>query len=201
MRKIGILGGTFDPIHKGHINIAKEAMKQFDLCEVRFLTGGIPPHKRERNITAADIRHKMCELATDGTEEFVADNFELSKTDYTYSVKILSELKELHPDWDIHFIIGEDSLRDFHSWYNPEKIAELCTLLVYPRDSKSNIDDLVVKRCEEYNATISIIRAERMNISSTQIRKMVKLGEDISEFVPERVAEYINEKGLYKNEN
>ena len=201
MRKIGILGGTFDPIHEGHIKIAKEAMEQYDLSEVRFLTGGIPPHKRDREITASSIRHEMVELATEGIEGFIADSFELSKTEYTYTVKILSELKELHHDWDIHFIIGEDSLRDFHLWYSPKEIAKLCTLLVYPRDSKSDINELANKRRLEYGAKIGIVSAKCVDVSSTDIRQMVKMGEDITGLVPQRVIEYIKEKGLYKNGN
>lgn len=201
MKKIGILGGTFDPVHEGHIKIAKEAMEQYDLCEVRFLTGGIPPHKRDRKITDAHIRHRMCELATDGIGGFVADSFELSKTEYTYTVKILSELKELHPDWDIHFIIGEDSLRDFHLWYSPGEIAKLCTLLVYPRDSKDNISELVQKRREEYGATIGVIDAKCIDVSSTEIREMINAGEPVTGLVPEKVIEYIKEKGLYGDGN
>lgn len=200
MRKIGILGGTFDPIHEGHINLAKTAKEQYGLCRVHFLTGGIPPHKRDKKITDSHIRHEMVILATEDIEGFVADDFELSKTEYTYSVKILSELKELHPDWDIYFIIGEDSLRDLHLWYKPCEIVRLCTLLVYPREN-SDITDLVIKRREQYNAKIEIIDAKQMDVSSTKIREMVCRGEDITGLVPEKVIEYIKEKGLYKNGN
>lgn len=200
MRKIGILGGTFDPIHEGHIMIAKEAMEQYDLGEVRFLTGGIPPHKRDKKITDSNIRHEMVKIATEGVKGLVADDFELSKTEYTYSVKILSELKELHPEWDIYFIIGEDSLRDFHLWYMPCEIVRLCTLLVYPREN-SDITDLVIKRREQYNAKIEIIDAKQVDVSSTKIREMVSRDEDITGLVPEKVIEYIIEKGLYNNGN
>ncbi len=200
MKKIGILGGTFDPIHEGHIKLAKEAIEQFGLSEVRFLTGGIPPHKRDKEITDSNVRHKMVELATEDVEGFVADDFELSKTEYTYSVYIISEIKELHPDWDIYFIIGEDSLRDFHLWHKPEKMAKLCKLLVYPRDNR-DISDLVISRKKEYGAEIEIIDAECMEVSSTKIREMVGKGEDITGLVPTKVIEYIKEKGLYKNGN
>lgn len=201
MRKIGILGGTFDPVHEGHINIAKEAMEQYGLCEVRFLTGGIPPHKRDKKITDSLVRHEMVELATENNKGFIADDFELSKTEYTYTVKILSELKVLHPDWDMHFIVGEDSLRDLHLWYKPNEIVRLCTLLVYPRDNKSDISRLAEKRRREYDADIFIINAECIDVSSTEIRKRIKTGEDITGLVPLKVKEYIKEKGLYKDGN
>ncbi len=200
MTKIGILGGTFDPIHGGHIKIAREAMEQYNLSEVRFLTGGIPPHKRDKKITDSKVRHEMVELATQDIKGFVADDFELSKTEYTFSVNILREIKELHPDWDIHFIIGEDSLRDFHLWHKPEEIVKLCKLLVYPRDN-SDIRDLVIKRRDEYNAQIEIIKAKQMDVSSTALREMIAKGEDITGLVPKKVIEYIKEKGLYKNGN
>ncbi len=200
MRKIGILGGTFDPIHKGHIMIAKEAIEQYDLGEVRFLTGGIPPHKRDKKITDSNIRHEMVKIATENIKGLVADDFELSKTGYTYSVKILSELKELHPDWDIYFIIGEDSLRDLHLWYKPCEIVRLCTLLVYPRENR-DITELVFRRKKEFDADIEVINAKQMDVSSTKIREMVGRGEDIAGLVPEKVIEYIKEKGLYNNGN
>lgn len=198
MKKIGILGGTFDPVHLGHINLAREARKQFDLDEIRLLTGGIPPHKRDKNITEAKHRHRMVELAVENFDGFVADDFELSKTDYTYTVKILEELKALHPDWDIYFIIGEDSLRDFHLWYKPDEIAKLCTLLVYERDTESDLAKLIDSRKIQYGAAISEIKGTMVNISSTDIRKMIESGEDISQYVPIGVAKYIKEMRLYK---
>ncbi len=200
MKKVGILGGTFDPIHEGHIKIAKDAMEQYGLFEVRFLTGGVPPHKRNKKITDSQIRHEMVELATEDIKGFVADDFELNKTEYTYSVNILGEIKELHPDWDIYFIIGEDSLRDFHLWHKPEEISKLCKFLVYPRDNH-DISDLIKARQEEYKAHISVIDAKCMDISSTSIRDMIIKDEDVTGLVPIKVIEYIKEKGLYKNGN
>ncbi len=200
MKRIGILGGTFDPIHKGHIQIAEVAMEQFNLSEIRFLTGGIPPHKRDRKITESTYRHEMVKLATEDIKGFVPDDFELSKTEYTYSVYILSEIKELHPDWDIHFIIGEDSLRDFHLWHKPEEIAKLCKLVVYPRENR-DISDLVAKRKDEYDAHIAVIDAKCIDVSSTSVREKVRKGEDITGLVPTKIIEYIKEKGLYKNGN
>ena len=176
-------------------------MPYIHLHEIHILTGGIPPHKGEKNITNASIRHKMCELAVKGTEGLIADDFELSKKDYTYTVMILREMKEIHPDWEIYFIIGEDSLRDFHLWREPEEIAKLCTLLVYPRDTKNNLNNLINSRREEYNADIRRIDAEHIDVSSTQIRKMIANNEDVSGFVCEDVIEYIKKEGLYKDGN
>lgn len=201
MRRIGILGGTFDPIHKGHINIAIEARKQYDLDEVHILTGGIPPHKREQNITEASIRHRMCELAVKGIEGLIADDFELSKKDYTYTVKILRELKEIHSDWEIYFIIGEDSLCNFHLWREPEEIVKLCILLAYPRDTENNLENIINSRRKEYNADIRRIDAEHIDVSSTKIRKMIANNEDVSGLVCDDVIEYIKKEGLYKNGN
>ena len=198
MKKIGILGGTFDPVHIAHIEIAKAALEQFDLDEVRLMTGGIPPHKRDRIITPADIRFHMTELASENTNGIVADDFELSKTEYTYTAKILTELKELHPDWEIYFIIGEDSLYDFPKWYEPQIIARNCVLLVYPRNKETDIKNLANERRKQFDADIRVIDAMVFDVSSTRIRERVRDGLSIKGLVTPKVEMFINEKGLYR---
>lgn len=195
--KIGILGGTFDPVHNGHIELAKGAMKQYALDEVRFMTGGNPPHKRDRLITDSAVRHEMTRLALEGENKFAADDFEVAKTDYTYTAKTLTELREIHPDWEIYFIIGEDSLRDILSWYEPQTVVKNCILLVYPRGDRSDTERLAYKRADELGADIRIIDLPRVDISSTQIRQRIKENKSIDGLVPDRVIEYIKEKGLY----
>lgn len=197
MKKIGILGGTFDPIHNGHITLARLAKEQFGLAEVRLMTGGMPPHKKEKKITSAEERFYMTLLAARTESDIVADDFEVKKTDYSYTVKTLTELETIHSDWEIYFIIGEDSLRDFPKWYKPHLIAQKCILLVYPRSSNSDINSLAEKRGAEYDADIRIINGEIKHISSTKIRSLVKQGYSITGLVPESVEEYIKERGLY----
>lgn len=196
MRKIGILGGTFDPIHRGHIELARAALREYALDEVRVMTGGMPPHKRGK-ITDAAVRHEMTKLALTGEEKIVPYDYEVSKTDYSYTAKTLTELKGIYPDWEIYFIIGEDSLRDLPKWYEPETVVKNCILLVYPRDNNSDLKKLIDKRKKQLDADIRPITAPRVDVSSTDIRKRVRAGEEIDTLVPEAVAAFIKEKGLY----
>lgn len=198
MIRIGILGGTFDPVHIGHIEIAKSAMRQCSLAQVRVMTAGIPPHKRDKKTTPSRMRYKMTELAISGEAGLFADDYELKKSEYSYTANTLCELKKLHPEWDIYFIIGEDSLRDLHLWYKPEVIVRNCTLLVYPRKAGSNINDLKAMYEEKMGAEIIIIDAPEIDVSSTEIREKIKNGESADGLLPEKVMEYIRETGLYR---
>lgn len=196
--KVGILGGTFDPIHIGHIELAKGAMLQYGLDEVHLMTGGKPPHKRDREITDPTVRYEMTRLALEGEMGLVADDYEVKKTDYTYTAKTLTELKKIHGDWDIYFIIGEDSLRDLPKWYEPHTVAANCVLLVYPRGDGEAVKELAKLRAEELGADIRIIDLPQVDVSSTEIRRRVRESKPLDGLVPDRVAEFIREKRLYR---
>ena len=140
----------------------------------------------------------MTELASENTNGIVADDFELSKTEYTYTAKILTELKELHPDWEIYFIIGEDSLYDFPKWYEPQIIARNCVLLVYPRNKETDIKNLANERRKQFDADIRVIDAKVFDVSSPRIRERVRDGLSIKGLVTPKVEMFINEKGLYR---
>lgn len=196
MRKVGILGGTFDPIHYGHIALARAALEEYGLDEVRVMTGGMPPHKRGV-MTDADMRYEMSALALADEEKIIPFDFEISETEYTYTAKTLTKLKKIHTDWEIYFIIGEDSLRDLPSWYDPQTVTDNCILLVYPRDDMRSLIGLAEERRGKYGADIRLISAPIVTISSTDIRSRVKNGEPIEGLVPKKVLEYIKEKGLY----
>lgn len=197
MRKIGILGGTFDPIHCGHLIVARSAMEQYGLEEVHFMTGGNPPHKRETELTPANIRHRMVINAVEGESGFVADDFEVNKKTYSYTAETVSELKKKLSDTEIYFIVGEDSLRDLPQWYKPEVILENCVILVYPRDEASELDALIEERREMLGGDIRKIDAPLFGISSTQIRNRAAQGRSVKYLVPDGVIRYINETGLY----
>lgn len=198
MKKTGILGGTFDPVHYGHIALAKAALSQFGLDEVLFMTGGNPPHKREKKITPARQRHEMVSLALSGETKLKAFDYEVDKTTYSYTAQTLTELKRIYPGWEIYFIIGEDSLRDIFKWYKPDVVLANCILLVYPRDEETKLMSLIEYTLSKLKGDIRPIKAPLWNISSTNIRKLVCEGKKIDEFVPEKVKEYIMENGLYK---
>ncbi len=196
MKKIGILGGTFDPIHLGHTELARCALNQYELDTVLVMTGGMPPHKRGK-ITDAFVRHEMVKIALSDEEKIVPYDYEVSKTEYSYTAKTLTELKKLHPDWEIYFIIGEDSLQDLTKWYEPQTVTDNCILLVYPRDNNSDLDELIEERKKQFNADIRPINAKTLDVSSTEIRNCVKKGQSIDGMVDYKVLEFIKEKGLY----
>lgn len=196
MREIGILGGTFDPIHNGHLIAARAAMEQFGLEKVLLMTGGNPPHKRG-HVTPARDRHEMVRLAAKGEAGLVPFDRELNKKTYSYTYETLTELCEQYPGIRWHFIIGGDSLRDLPSWRRPEMIAKKCVLLVYPRSSASETE-LIAKRAAELDADIREIRSPLFCISSTELRERVCEGRSIRYFVPDSVNDYINEHGLYR---
>jgi len=173
MSKIGIMGGTFDPIHFGHLKIASSAKSEYHLDKVIFLTSGNPPHKRDKTILDAKIRHIMVKLAIDGIDGFEASDYEVNRKEYSYSVNTLKHFRETMPDDELFFIIGGDSLRDFHKWYQPDEILKLCTLLVYDRNGGEHTSD--------FSKPIS---GATIDISSTEIRKKLENGEDVSAFIP-----------------
>lgn len=187
MSKIGIMGGTFDPIHFGHLKIASSAKSEYHLDKVIFLTSGNPPHKRDKKILDAKIRHIMVKRAIAGIDGFEASDYEVNRKEYSYSVNTLKHFKKIMPDDQLFFIIGGDSLRDFHKWYQPEEIIKLCTLLVYDRDGGEHTSD--------FSKPIS---GGTIDISSTQIREKLENSEDVSAFVPPKVLGFIERNNIYK---
>lgn len=189
MRKIGIMGGTFDPIHNGHIKMAETAKKEYHLEKVIFLTSGNPPHKRDKNVLDAKIRHIMVKRAISGIDGFEPCDWEVKRTEYSYTLNTLLHFKEIYPEDELFFIIGGDSLRDFDKWYKPEEILKLATILVYDRTDGTIKSDFA-----------KIIHGEKIDVSSTKIREMVSNGEDISHLVPGGVADFIKRNNLYQKE-
>ncbi len=137
--KVGILGGTFDPIHKGHVAIAKAAYEEYGLAFVLLIPTGHSPHKSDASITAPLHRLAMVQLATEEEEEegLRASSFEIEKGKTSYTYETLEELHRLHPDWELYFLMGGDSLRDFFTWKNPDRILESATILCALRDDFS----------------------------------------------------------------
>ncbi len=188
MCKIGILGGTFNPIHLGHIKIALEAKKQYDLDKVIFLTSGNPPHKQNQTILDGKIRHIMVKRALKGYNDFFACDWEVNRKEYSYTLDSLMHFKEIYPNDELYFIIGGDSLRDFDKWHKPLEIKKLCTILVYDRDDGSIESDFA-----------KVIKGEKFDVSSSRIREKIAKGEDVSKYLPAEVLSFILRNHLYQN--
>lgn len=195
MPKIGIMGGTFDPIHNGHTEMAKKAMERLKLSKVLFMTDGTPPHKEE--ITSAELRYQMVKLAIKTNRNFEASDYELKKQGYSYTAQTLEFLKKENPQNDYYFIMGADSLNYMDKWYKPEVIFSLAKIVVFSRsdfDCRKKTDMLIAK----FGGQVIILNDDIPDISSTMIRKYADMGQDISGFVNEDVEKIIWTKRLYR---
>ena len=198
-KKIGILGGTFDPFHKGHFMLAKTAYEQFELDEVWIMPNGNPPHKRNIEQTDFEIRCEMIRLSIKEAPYMVLCDYEGSEDSYHFTYQTLGEFKKMYPKDEFYFIIGADSLRDFPTWREPGIIAQLCTLLVACRD-ESGIADLKLKIAEmkeRFDAECLIMNSPKVDAASSEIRVMVSEGKDIADYVGKEVANYIKNEKLY----
>jgi nicotinate-nucleotide adenylyltransferase len=189
--RIGILGGTFNPIHNGHIKIAQEAYKRLKLDKVIFMPAYIPPHKEASELVNAEDRLKMVEIAITGKEGFGASRYEIDKEGKSYTVETIKYLKKAYPaDTEFLFLMGADSLQSFDFWKDKEEMLSLCKFVVFNRRH------FAVKA--KYANIINCIDIDPIDISSTDIRKSVKENKTIAELVPGAVAAYIKYKNLYK---
>ncbi len=199
--KIGIFGGTFDPLHIGHLIIARAALEELALEKVVFIPSGRPPHKANRTGGAADFqRIEMLKSALEEEPHFEIDLIEIGSEEPTYSYLTMQKLTGRYPENDYYFLIGEDSLRDLGSWREPEILCGLCTIAAAGRKGFSDVptEELIRAREEELGARIVHVECPFIDLSSSEIRRRVAAGRSIRYFVPDCVAEYIKENGLYR---
>lgn len=199
MRKAGILGGTFNPIHMGHLMLAERAMDAVGLDEVWLLPSGISYMKSGQDILPAEERLYMTQLAAAENEHFRCIDTEVRKPGATYTCETLEQLKQEHPETDFYFIVGADCLFTIESWREPERIFAACTLVAAMRGDFS-AKEMEQKKCElehRFGVKIVLLPFFHVEISSTQVRESVAGGKSIRGLVPERVRAYIEEKGFY----
>lgn len=201
-RKIGIMGGTFDPIHIGHLVLGEVAYEQFGLDKVRFMPAGNPPHKRNRDGRASDAqRVAMVRDAIAGNDRFELSMAEMNVDGLSYTYLTLERFLEQNPDEDLYFIIGADSLFDFEKWKNPDIICKLCKLIVATRNQTSDaaLDCQIAYLEQKYGGTFLKLNTTDLDISSKMLRNWVKDGKSIRYYVPESVRNYIQENNMYKD--
>lgn len=198
-KKVGIMGGTFDPIHIAHLMLAQQACAQFGLDEVLFMPCAQPPHKDKDRISSADHRRAMTELAVKGNEKFVFSDLEIQRTGTTYTSDTLEELHQKYSDTIFYFIMGADSLFAVDSWYKPEAIFKHAVILVGNRlDIPENEMEEQIKYLKDrFGGQIFLIDMPDIAISSREVRKRIKDGLPIRYYVPESVYEYIMKHKLY----
>lgn len=197
-RKIGIMGGTFDPIHYGHLLIAQSALEEFQLEKVIFLPTGKAPHKSQIQVTDADIRCEMVSLAISDNLKFDISSLEAKNPNTNYTYQTLQKLNSHYPNTQFYFIMGEDSLDDFSTWKHPEEICKSASILVAVRnDAGNSIEEKISNANRIYAADMHMLHAPNFSISSHEIRNRIKNKKSIQYMTPNAVEAYIREHFLY----
>ena len=200
MKKVGIMGGTFNPVHYGHLFLAESAYEQLGLDKILFIPTKNPPHKVIPGKITQEQRVRMLLLAIRDNPHFELSLVELEREGVTYTADTLAILTEENPDTEYYFIAGADSLMQLHTWRSPEKIFKLCTLAVAGRDDLEK--ECLIRRANElkeaFNARIIFIDMPAIRISSSEIRARVAAGRSIKYYVHDDVIKDIEENRLYK---
>ena len=201
IQRLGILGGTFDPIHHGHLVAAGEAHHQLGLDLVLFVPAGTPPHKPERPISAAQHRLPMIEQAIAGKPHFALSRVDVDRPGPHYTVDMLSLLRdEWGPGPEFFFIEGPDSLADMPTWYRPQRLIELCELAVVKRPGVEVDLPRLESRLPGITSIIHWVQMPLLEISSSDLRSRVREGRPIAYLVPPGVEAYIQEHHLYRQQ-
>jgi nicotinate-nucleotide adenylyltransferase len=198
--KLGILGGTFNPPHIGHLVCAQEAHAQLGLDRVVLMPAGQPPHKQIAADPGAEARHELCQLAIAGDERFDVSRLELDRAGRSYTVDTLKALHETNPQDDLTFIVGGDMARSLPTWREPEAVLELATLAVAERAGAER-EDIRGELRELRGATPERVRffdMPRVDVSSSMVRERVATGRPIRYLVPDALAEAIAQNGWYR---
>jgi nicotinate-nucleotide adenylyltransferase len=197
--KIGIIGGTFDPFHNGHLAIAGEAMTKLDLVEMLFVPAGQPWLKVGQPVTAVEHRVEMVRRAIAGRPHYRLTTVEVDRTGPSYTVDTITELRSQYGDGaDLFFVLGWDSLSEIPRWHQPSQLIELCQLVAVPRPGQVEPDlSSLEADVPGISRRVILLDGPRVDISATAIRGMVARGRSIAELVPEAVEQYIRQHGLY----
>lgn len=200
-KKIGIIGGTFNPIHNGHLLLAETARERFALDEVIFIPSGNSYMKDTSSILEGGIRAHMTALALDGNPFFRLSQMEINREGPTYTCDTLAELKARHPKDEYYFILGADNLLTLEGWKNPEFILQNCIIVAAVRGtgSEKKLEKIAAHLIYEYQADVRILPARYMDLSSSEIRQKIKNGDSVRYMVPDNVLEYIKENRLYQS--
>ncbi len=198
MLRIGIMGGTFDPIHSAHLMTAEAARTRFELDQVLFIPAGQPPHKFDYRVTEAEHRYAMVILGTAANPAFEVSRMEIERVGPSYSVDTLCELKELYGrGTEIYFIIGADEALDLLKWHESERLPELARFVAAPRPG-FDLPELENLLPRNFLDAIDMLPMMPIDISATEIRERVASEKSIRYLVPDNVEAYIHKHGLYR---
>ncbi len=203
MRKIGIMGGTFNPIHTGHLFLAENAYEQVGLDQILFMPSKNPPHKAKPDMVTDLQRVDMIKLAIQDNPHFALSTLELERDGYTYTSDTLTLLTNGNQKDRYYFIVGADSLFMMHQWHQPQIIFNLCTVVAAGRDHIE--EEQLIAQAEylrkQFQADIRLVMMPTMQLASAEIRCRIAQNKTIRYYVPDRVAQYINKHQLYRNKS
>jgi len=195
--RIGILGGTLDPVHHGHLFAAEEVRATYELDRVLFIPCGQAPHKDDREIAPAEHRYVMCALATAPNPRFHASRLEIDRPGPSYTVDTLRQLRQVYgSDTELVFIIGADAVLDIDTWHMPDAVLREARCVAVPRPG-SELHDLPSVIGEERASRVEMLELPELDISATDIRRRVGEGRPIRYLTPDAVVAYIEREGLY----
>lgn len=205
IQKVGILGGTFDPIHMGHLIVAQEALDFYGLDRVVLMPSGhsyFKDHREGPGVLPPDDRLYMTQLAADENPKFICSSLEVERSGNTYTYETLEELRQSYPGREFYFIVGADTIMSIRSWREPQRLFDSCTILSALREDEVSPADFERERealMRDFGASILTLRIPNIGISSTDIRRRVKDKRSIHYLVPNPVEQYIMKKGLYRS--
>ena len=203
-KRIGVMGGTFDPIHNGHLVTAEEAWKQFQLDEVLFMPSGNPPHKEDRKSLDAENRYLMTVIATAANPHFKVSRLEADRPGPSYTIDTVRELHRIYgKNTEVFFITGADAILEILTWKEPEKMLHEATFIAATRPGYDlrKLEESLPEAEKKRHATdprVLVMEIPTLAISSTDIRKRVKEARPITYLVPEGVREFIEKNGFYR---
>ena len=200
MNKIAIIGGTFDPIHHGHLIGGQKIYDTGEFDEIWYMPTGNPPHK-SHSISSDEHRYNMCQLAVDACSFFRVSEYELGHKDLVYTYNTLEGLKCSYPDTQFWFVIGTDSLYNIHKWYRHEDLLKNGHFIIMPRggESLSKVSELINTYKQKYQTRFMEVDMPLIEISSTSIRERVRSHLSVQYFLPTPIIHYINEHNLYRD--
>ncbi len=214
--RMGLFGGTFDPIHLGHLRAAREVLERFALDRILFVPSFIPPHKERKGMAPARDRLRMVELACAGEPRFAASSIEVDAGGRSYSILTLERVRGLYPGARIFFILGTDAFLEIGTWREHERVLAESLFIVMTRpgatmeDAAGVVGDSLRERVREIaegetvddgvlgDHRIFLLPIRALDVSSTEVRRRVRAGETVAGLVPEAVGDYIRSHGLYR---
>jgi nicotinate-nucleotide adenylyltransferase len=199
-RKIGILGGTFDPIHNAHLLLGEAAREQFGLDRIIYIPNNLAHFVNRTEVTSGDIRYQMVKMAISDNPYFTCSRLEIDKPEGTYTYNTIQDLKLMYPGDELYLILGGDSIIGLDTWNNAKELMQSCIILAAVRadDDIAALDKKQRELTSKFGADIRLMTFNRIDISSTEIRQRVKTGRSVRYLMPDQCIEFMCIKGLYR---